>query len=505
MNFFFGKWNNSPPAEKPKELNGTKIDPLKVGIKLSYVINLATENSIEFQNWTTDDVVKNFIKPFPSEQEKFITEFIENPNAYDTMLAKINLFNAEASVPEDRDAILALAKSDNDLHELIFTLLRNWIFDVAKQVLKNVDKESDSLNYHLLSYQLGVLYLNNGSYYNAALLLDNDTLLKIIHHYGVNHKYTYTAARNYSRLHVGLGNFGEAKAYLNDILFAANLIDKDSPASLTLKNSMGLIFAYENNFEDAKNQVKYCLETRRRLLGDDHPDTLESQFTLGYIYILKKKYFVASMELGPLMNKYSTLYGCCHPKYKTLLMHIATMLMGQKQLDAATNLYTGVYGDLKMLYGIKNYQVIFVLTNLCCILWGTAKYEKCETYMKQLIQVYSEVQTDLILKWTMKSNLTALYAVLLKHELVETGFDECFNFFSNNNSIFSHHNDFDALKRNMNLYYTMHHNNEKLQQYGLENYISDRITDNDDIMGDTDMNSSYYVAIFPPPQFYPYV
>ena len=76
----------------------------------------------------------------------------------------------------------------------------------------------------------------------------------------------------------------------------------ENPATLTSVANLSIVLAHEGKYEEADKLCRETLETRRRGLGPEHPDTNESIYYLARIDALRVRRDEAISLLGESVN-----------------------------------------------------------------------------------------------------------------------------------------------------------------------------------------------------------
>ena len=90
-------------------------------------------------------------------------------------------------------------------------------------------------------------------------------------------------------------------------------------ASLIAKNTLGKLYTAQGHYAIAEKLYLETVESRHRILGDDHPDTLESKNDLAVLYIEQDNYSKAEPLLLEAVEGRRLKLGDTHPHTKESL------------------------------------------------------------------------------------------------------------------------------------------------------------------------------------------
>ena len=127
------------------------------------------------------------------------------------------------------------------------------------------------------------------------------------------------------------------------------ILGKDDPKILVVRlNRLALVYYSKGEFEEALPLYDECLEKRKRVLGDDHPDTLASLNNLANVYYSKGEFEEALPLYEKCLKARKSVLGEKHPatlatlkKLETLHLIISNRDDGIKRLQQEVNQNAG--------------------------------------------------------------------------------------------------------------------------------------------------------------------
>jgi non-specific serine/threonine protein kinase/serine/threonine-protein kinase len=97
------------------------------------------------------------------------------------------------------------------------------------------------------------------------------------------------------------------------------------------------LYSSMHQYAQSEALLKPLLETRRRVLGPDHPDTLGTMSSLVDVYVFQRKYDKAEELASELLEKRQRVLGPDNPDTLNTGAELAVSLAYQKQIAKAQN------------------------------------------------------------------------------------------------------------------------------------------------------------------------
>jgi tetratricopeptide (TPR) repeat protein len=94
------------------------------------------------------------------------------------------------------------------------------------------------------------------------------------------------------------------------------VLGDDHPDTLQSINNIGTLFISTGQYDRALPLFDECLAKSRRVLGHDHPDTLETLNNIGALFFKKGDYCRALLHFEDCLARYVRALGNDHPDTK---------------------------------------------------------------------------------------------------------------------------------------------------------------------------------------------
>ena len=91
------------------------------------------------------------------------------------------------------------------------------------------------------------------------------------------------------------------------------ILGDDHPDTLTSASQLGLLLWYLGDYQQARQLLNDTVNPRRRILGEDHPDTLTSASRLGLVLYYLGDYPQARQLLNDAFTRGRRVLGEDHP------------------------------------------------------------------------------------------------------------------------------------------------------------------------------------------------
>jgi len=198
----------------------------------------------------------------------------------------------------------------------------------------------------------------------------------------------------------------------------------------SLRTTLGDTYTALGLYSDALKQITPAVEIRRRLLGPDHPETLDALFLLGQSYQSLGKYAEASVPLSQVLEVNRRRWGLNHIKTLRSINAVAALYirMGQKEnlTRAQTLLKEAQPAAIRTLGDTTD--TFAILNNLAATYFYQGDYLHAAEVMTQLLEgqrraLGAEHPTVLMVM----NNLAATEQVLNHFDRAETLFGELIN------------------------------------------------------------------------------
>jgi tetratricopeptide (TPR) repeat protein len=164
------------------------------------------------------------------------------------------------------------------------------------------------------------------------------------------------------------------------------VLGEDHPDTLNTLNNLAGVFALKGEYDRAIPLGEECLEKRKRVLGEDHPDTLESLHDLAEIFGRKGEYDRAIPLREDHLEKMKRVLGEDHPDTLKCIHELACQLKKMGDIDGALPLFEECLEKGKRVLGEDHPDVLIQLQNLAIVLKNTGRNDLALPLYKECLE-----------------------------------------------------------------------------------------------------------------------
>ncbi|MHC4092975.1 MAG: tetratricopeptide repeat protein, partial [Planctomycetota bacterium] len=218
-----------------------------------------------------------------------------------------------------------------------------------------------------------------------------------------------------------LGEYGPAELHLERALeIRRRLLGEEHLDTLTSMNSLGLLYRKQGRYDEAEVLQLQALEIRKRVLGEEHPDTLRSMMGLANVYLKQGRYDEAEpLYKRSLAIKEKTL-GPDHPDVAVYVNNLAVLYKDQGKYDQAESLQRRAVAIKEKALGPDHPDVAVNLSNLAALYGDRGRYGEAEPMFARVLETLKrnlgEEHPDTVLAM---NNLAWLYGLQGRYDEAE--------------------------------------------------------------------------------------
>jgi eukaryotic-like serine/threonine-protein kinase len=218
-----------------------------------------------------------------------------------------------------------------------------------------------------------------------------------------------------------LGLFPEAERhYRRAADVRRRVLGEEHPDTLTADNNLGQLHREQGKYAEAEQVLASALKVRRRVLGEEHPDTLITMANLGLVLQEQGKYAEAEPILTTVLESEKRLRGEEDLETLVSMLNLAKLYGDIGKLKEAEMLLTRMIEVGRRTVGAEHPQVLAAMNNLAAIYYSQSKYAEAEPVFRGLLEVRRRVfgaeHPDTL---TAMNNLAVLSRQLGKQEEAE--------------------------------------------------------------------------------------
>jgi serine/threonine protein kinase len=154
----------------------------------------------------------------------------------------------------------------------------------------------------------------------------------------------------------------------------------------TLRQSLADIYVDNGQYDSALPLQRSALATRRRTLGPEHPDTLESISSMGFVLDLQGKHTEAEPYYREAVAKRRRVLGEDNPDTLTSVSNLGELLENEGKLREAENYLRAALASRRRVLGENNQSTLTSVSNLGELLEDQGKLSEAEPYLREALE-----------------------------------------------------------------------------------------------------------------------
>jgi serine/threonine-protein kinase len=169
-------------------------------------------------------------------------------------------------------------------------------------------------------------------------------------------------------------------------------LGRQPEVAAAVRTTIGTTYLGLGIFESAESHLRFALETRRRLLGSDHPDVVDSLNNLAALYMARGD--IAAGE--PLLREALTICGRIHSadtlQEASTLNNLGSLLLSKGAHDEAEQVHRRSLAIRRALLGENDPAVAESLNDLGVVLGTKGDFAGAEPLHRQAVQIIRQTR-----------------------------------------------------------------------------------------------------------------
>jgi tetratricopeptide (TPR) repeat protein len=159
-------------------------------------------------------------------------------------------------------------------------------------------------------------------------------------------------------------------------------------------NSMGNLLYSQGKYDEAMPYYVEALEAHRRVLGDEHPSTLWSINSMGLLLFRQGKYDEAMPYYVEALEGKRRVLGDEHPSTLSSISNMGSLLYMQGKYDEAMPYYVEDLETSRRVLGDEHSSTLGSISNMGLLLYSQGKYEEAMPYCVEVLETSRRVLGD---------------------------------------------------------------------------------------------------------------
>lgn len=232
-----------------------------------------------------------------------------------------------------------------------------------------------------------------------------------------------------ANLYKDQGQYDKAEGlYIESLERRRSMLGEDHPDTLDSINCLAVLYSEQGRYGKAEELYIECLMKRRATLGEDHPDTLSSINGLAVLYYRQGRgaYDKAEELYVECLEKRRAKLGDDHPETMNTINGLANLYKDQGRYDEAEKLYVECLESRRAKLGGDHPDTLMSINGLASIYCEQQRYDMAEVlYIECLEKRRAKLGNDHPKTLWSINNLAALYRREGRYDKAEELFVEC--------------------------------------------------------------------------------
>jgi serine/threonine protein kinase/Tfp pilus assembly protein PilF len=164
------------------------------------------------------------------------------------------------------------------------------------------------------------------------------------------------------------------------------VLGEEHPDTLLSANNMGYLLRNRGSLAEAEPYYREALEQRRRVLGELHPQTLLSINNIGTLLMDQGKIDQAEPYLREALDKCRHVLGSEHPDTIRSISNIGSLLQAQGKLGEAEPYLREALGKYRRVLGEEHPSTLTSINNIGTLLQAQGKLTEAEPYIREALE-----------------------------------------------------------------------------------------------------------------------
>ncbi|MBV9037636.1 MAG: tetratricopeptide repeat protein, partial [Acidobacteriaceae bacterium] len=192
--------------------------------------------------------------------------------------------------------------------------------------------------------------------------------------------------------YVGLGLYPEAQRQLERSLeLRKRLLGEEHHDTLSTMDDLAIVFHQQGKFVQAEPIFKQVLEVRRRILGEQHPDTLRSMNNVAEIYLREGNFALAEPMLVRVLREQRRVLGDRNNATLETMNNLGLLYLNEGKYSEAESVFVAAVDGYRRVSGEEHPDTLTVKGGLAGAYTLQGKYEKAEPLFAEGLAVSRRV------------------------------------------------------------------------------------------------------------------
>ena len=189
-----------------------------------------------------------------------------------------------------------------------------------------------------------------------------------------------------------LGLYRDAQPLLEAALQTRRrVVGQDHPDTLASANALANLYWFQGKYREAEPLYRDIVERRTRVLGADHPDTLRANYDLASLYVMQKRWEEFDRLSRDTLARQRRVLGDNHPDTLNSLGNMESSYFAQGRYEEALPVAVEVLESKRRDLGEDHPRTLTALHNLAAIYNALGRYGEAEPLFLKVVDARRRV------------------------------------------------------------------------------------------------------------------
>jgi tetratricopeptide (TPR) repeat protein len=172
------------------------------------------------------------------------------------------------------------------------------------------------------------------------------------------------------------------------------ILGEENPDTISAVNNLATTLQSLGKLDEAAAMHEKVLEMRSRILGDEHPDTISATSNLAAILHSLGKVDEAAILRNEVFRKRQGMLGDEHPKTMLAMNNLAVTLRSKGKFDDAAAIQRDVLEKRRRILGDDHLSTIGAISNLAITLEDLGKFDEVAAMKREVVEKRQRILGD---------------------------------------------------------------------------------------------------------------
>ena len=193
-------------------------------------------------------------------------------------------------------------------------------------------------------------------------------------------------------LYANQGIYDKAEIFYEKCLkLSIEVLGDSHPDLLNTMNNLALLYHNQGKYNQSQVLFEECYRLKRELLGDKHPDTLTTMNGLAVLYYHQRKFYESEQLYTQCLSLRRNILGNNHPNTLTSMNNLAVLYKTEGRYRESEELYVECYQLNREILGPNHPHTLNIMNNLAALYKVQGKYEESKCLYEECYRLSKEI------------------------------------------------------------------------------------------------------------------